>query len=145
MKLIHLGKILINNLETGNKTKNSMIIEKNSSNHTKKETKNRFYIPQYNKRTETLMNILTEDYSSEKNEDNKEEELEDKAELEAKNDSVVEVKKDTKKKESLRDIFRDKKGSRKYNKTKYEQKDSNNTNKNKMLKRRKIKKLLNTM
>ena len=63
-----------NNEATDIKNINNMIIEKNSSNHTKKETKNRFYIPQYNKRTETLMNILTEDYSSEKNEDNKEEE-----------------------------------------------------------------------
>ena len=63
-----------NNEATDIKNINNMIIAKNSSNHTKKETKNRFYIPQYNKRTETLMNILTEDYSSEKNEDNKEEE-----------------------------------------------------------------------
>ena len=38
---------------------------------------------------------------------------------------------DAKKKESLRDIFRDKKGNKKYNKIKYEQKDSSNTNKNK--------------
>ena len=41
-----------------------------------------------------------------------EEEKEDINEIEAKNESVVEVKKDTKKKESLRDIFRDKRGKK---------------------------------
>ena len=60
------------NVETGIKNENNILLERNSSIHTKKETKNRFYIPQYNQRMETIMNILTEDYSSEK--DNIEEE-----------------------------------------------------------------------
>ena len=56
-----------------------------------------------------------------------EEEREDINEIEAKNESVVEVKKDTKKKESLRDIFRDKRGKKQV-KSRFEKKESNNNN-----------------
>ena len=54
--------------------------------------------------------------------------MEDKEDIEAKNESVVEERKDTKKKESIRDIFRDKR-NKKPNKSKFEKKESNNANK----------------
>ena len=59
------------------KDKNEIIDLNESSIFSKKETKNRFFIPQYNQRLETLMNIQTEDYTSGKEEEssiNKEDE-----------------------------------------------------------------------
>ena len=54
-----------NNLETGIKNENNLVIEKSSSTKTQKESKNKFYIQRDNKRLETLMNVLTESSSSE--------------------------------------------------------------------------------
>ena len=52
-----------NNEETKIKNDENLIIEKNSNNHSKRDSKNRFYIHQSNDRMLTLMDVPDEDYS----------------------------------------------------------------------------------
>ena len=52
------------NVETGLKNNDNLIIEKNSSSYFNKISNNKFYIPRNNKRLETLMNCLSASSSS---------------------------------------------------------------------------------
>ena len=92
------------NVETGLKNSDNLIIEKNSSSYYKKEPNNKFYIKRYKKRLETLMNCLSSSCSSSQGEEKEIIVNKDEIRMKKENEIIMKEKEEREKFQKIDDI-----------------------------------------